>query len=171
MRTARILGLYAYTHGRRCCLVEVAGTPDTETYAEILATCACLQLRKANRVTTQLYDEALRPVGLRSTQLPIIVTLAARGPLAVKDLADSLMLERTTLLRNLRPLQRRGLIEVGREDGKRTHRATLTAAGHEAAAAAVPLWARAQTRVTDELGSSESVDLRRALSRLVSLLG
>ena len=171
MRTPRILDVHAYTQPRRRRLVEVAGTPDTETYAEILATCACLQLRKANRVITQLYDEALRPVGLRSTQLPIIVTLAARGPLAVTDLAERLVLERTTLIRNLRPLQRRGLIEVGRDNDTRTHRAALTAAGHEAAAAAVPLWARAQTRVTDELGSRESVDLRRALSRLVSLLG
>ena len=151
--------------------MEVAGTPDTETYAEILATCTCLQLRKANRVVTQLYDEALRPIGLRSTQLATLVTLAARGPMAVTELADSLVLDRTTLIRTLQPLQRRGLIEVGRDDGKRTRRAALTAAGHEAAAAAVPFWARAQTRVTDELGSRESLDLRRALSRLVSLLG
>ena len=152
-------------------MVDVADPTDTEASAEVLATCVTLQLRKATRVVTQLYDEALRPIGLRSTQLPILVTLAAQGALAMTNLADSLVLDRTTLIRNLRPLQRRGLIEVGREDGKRTHRAALTAAGHEAAAAAVPLWARAQTRVTDELGSRESVDLRRALSRLVSLLG
>ena len=156
---------------RRCRLVEVAGTPDTETYAEILATCACLQLRKTNRVVTQLYDEALRPIGLRSTQLPILVTLAAHGALSLTDLADRLVLDRTTLIRNLRPLQRRGLIEVGREEGKRTHGAALTPAGHEAAAAAVPLWAKAQTRVMNELGTSESRDLHRSLSRLVSLLG
>ena len=152
-------------------MLDVAGTPDTETYAEMLATCACLQLRKASRVVTQLYDEALRPVGLRSTQLPILVTLAADGALSVPDLADSLVLDRTTLLRNLRPPQRRGLIHVGREDGRRTHRAALTTAGHEAAAAAVPLWAQAQTRVMDELGARESLDLQRALLRLVSLLG
>ena len=87
--------------------MEVAGTPDTETYAEILATCACLQLRKTNRVVTQLYDEALRPIGLRSTQLPILVTLAAHGVLSLTGLADRLVLHRTTLIRNIRPLQRR----------------------------------------------------------------
>ena len=151
--------------------MKVADTPDNETYAEILATCACLQMRKAARVVTQLYDEALRPIGLRSTQLPILVTLAAHGALSLTDLADRLVLDRTTLIRNLRPLQRRGLIEVGREDGKRTHGAALTAAGREAAAAAVPLWARAQIRVTDELGSRESLGLQKALSRVVSLLG
>ena len=151
--------------------VKVADTPDAETYAEILATCACLQMRKAARVVTQLYDEALRPIGLRSTQLPILVTLAAHGALSLTDLADRLVLDRTTLIRNLRPLQRRGLIEVGREDGKRTHGAALTAAGQQAAAAAVPLWARAQIRVTDELGSRESLGLQKALSRVVSLLG
>ena len=137
----------------------------------MLVTCACLQLRKASRVVTQLYDEALRPLGLRSTQLPILFTLAAHGGVSVPDLADSLVLDRTTLIRNLRPLQRRGLIEVGREDGRRTHSAALTTAGHEAAAAAVPLWAQAQTRVMGELGASESLDLQRALLRLVSLLG
>ena len=137
----------------------------------MLATCASLQLRKATRVVTQLYDEALRPIGLRSTQLPILVTLAAQGALAVTDLADSLVLDRTTLIRNLRPLQRRGLIEVGRADGSRMRRAALTAAGHRAVAAAVPLWAKAQTRVTDELGTRESLDLHRSLARLVSLLG
>ena len=152
-------------------MAHVVDTPDTETYTEILATCACLHLRKATRVVTQLYDEGLRPIGLRSTQLPILATLAAHGALSVTDLAGRLVLDRTTLIRNLRPLQRRGLIEVGREDGKRTPWAALTTAGHEAAAAAVPLWARTQTRVTDELGSRESLDLRRALSRLVSLLG
>ena len=152
-------------------MAEVAVDPDTEAYAEMLATCACLQLRKATRVVTQLYDEALRPVGLRSTQLPVLVMLAAHGPLFMSDLAESLVLDRTTLIRNLRPLQRRGLIEVGRDAGERTRRATLTTAGHEAVAAAVPLWAQAQATVRDELGTGESRNLVRALSRLVSLLG
>ena len=152
-------------------MTEVADTPDIEAYAEVLATCASLQLRKATRLVTQLFDEALRPIGLRSTQLPILVTLAAHGALAVTDLADGLVLDRTTLIRNLRPLQRRGLIEVGRVDGGRMHRAALTPAGHRAVAVAVPFWAKVQTRVRDELGTRESLDLHRLLSRLVSLLG
>ena len=152
-------------------MVDVADTLDMEAYAEVLGTSACLQLRKATRVVTRLHDEALRPIGLRSTQLPVLVSLAAHGALSVTDMADSLVLDRTTLIRNLQPLQRRGLIEVGQEDGTRTRRAALTAAGREAVAAAVPLWAHAQTRVMDELGTRESLDLQRALSRLVSLLG
>ena len=152
-------------------MVDVADPADDRVYAEILATCASLQLRKADRVVTHLYDEALRPMGLRSTQLPILVTLAAQGALAATDLANSLVLDRTTLIRNLRPLQRRGLIEIGRADGRRKRMARLTAAGHRAVAAAVPLWTKAQTRVTDELGTRESLDLHRSLSRLVSLLG
>ena len=151
-------------------MVAVADTPDIEAYAEMLATCACLHLRKATRLITQLYDEALRPIELRSTQLPILVTLAAHGALSVTDLADSLVLDRTTLIRNLRPLQRRRLIEVGRDDGKRTRRAALTAAGREAVATAVPLWAEAQTRVMDGLGPEQSLTMQRSLSRVVSLL-
>ncbi len=152
-------------------MAEVPDTRDTEAYAEVLAACACLQLRKATRVVTRLYDEALRPVGLRSTQMPILVTLAARGALSVTDLADSLVLDRTTLIRTLRPLQRRGFIEVGLDDGRRTRRAALTAAGREAAAAAVPLWAEAQTQVMDGLGPKQMREMQGSLSRVVSLLG
>ena len=152
-------------------MVDVPDTPHVEAYAEMLAACACLQLRKATRVVTQIYDESLRSVGLRVTQLPILVSLAAHGALSLSDLAEGLVLDRTTLLRNLKPLERRGLIEVSRDDGRRTRTAALTAAGHEVAAAAVPLWARAQSRVMDELGTGASIELQRALSRLVSLLG
>ena len=150
---------------------EVPDTPDVEAYAEILTTCACLQLRKATRVVTQVYDEELRPIGLRSTQLPILVTLAAHGALSMADLADSLVLDRTTLVRNLWPLRRRGLIEVVRDAGRRARRVALTTAGQDAVVRAVPLWAQAQTRVKAELGTREALDLQRALSRLVSLLG
>ncbi len=152
-------------------MAEATAAPEIEAYAEMLETCASLQLRKATRVVTQLYDEALRPVGLRSTQLPILVTLAAHGPVSVTDLANGLVLDRTTLTRNLRPLQRRGLIEVGRGGGRQTRIATLTAAGQEAVARAVPRWSQAQTRVMDELGTKEALALQRSLSRLVSLLG
>ena len=152
-------------------MVKGPDIPSIQAYAEILTTCACLQLRKATRVVTQLYDEALRPVGLRSTQLPILVTLAAHGSLSTTELGDSLVLDRTTLIRNLRPLQRRGLIEVGREQGRRTHKAALTEAGHKATAAAIPLWAEAQSRVTDGIGPRQSLEMQRSLSTLVSLLG
>ena len=151
-------------------MAEVPDTPDAESPAEVLATCVSLQLRKATRVVTQLYDEALRPIGLRSTQLPILVTLAARGALSMTDLADSLVLDRTTLIRTLQPLQRRGLVEVGRDDGTRTRRAALTAAGRETAARAIPFWAQAQARVMDGLGPQQLPEMRRSLSRLVSLL-
>ncbi len=151
-------------------MAEATAAADIETYAEMLGTCACLQLRKATRVVTQLYDNALRPLGLRSTQLPILVTLAARGPLSVNDLADSLVLDRTTLIRTLQPLRRRGFIDAGPDERKRSRRFALTAAGRDAVAAAVPLWAQAQANVMDELGAGESLDLQRTLSRLVSLL-
>ncbi len=152
-------------------MAEVPDTPDLEAYAEVLATCACLQLRKATRAVTQLYDKALRPIGLRSTQLPILVTLAAHGALSLTDLADSLVLDRTTLIRTLQPLQRRGLVEAGRDDGKRTRRAALTVEGQEAVAVAVPIWAEVQTRVMDGLGPKQSLEMQRSLSRVVSLLG
>ncbi len=151
-------------------MAEATAAPEIEAYAEMLETCASLQLRKATRVVTQLYDEALRPVGLRSTQLPVLITLAAHGALSVSDLADGLVLDRTTLIRKLQPLRRQGFVGAGRGEGQRSRRFALTAAGAEAVAAAVPLWAQAQARVTEVLGAVASRDLQRTLSRLVLLL-
>ena len=149
-------------------MVEASNGPDAALHAEILATCACLQLRKAARRVTQLYDRALRPVGLRATQLPVLMTLSARPVLPITVLAQSLVLDRTTLSRNLTPLVRRGLVEVD-SDGGRTHEVKLTAKGHAVMARAIPLWARAQAQVMEHLQPRESADLQRALTRLASL--
>ena len=151
-------------------MAEATAAPEIEAYVEMPETWVSLRLRKATRVVTQLYDEALRPVGLRSTQLPVLITLAARGALSVSDLADGLVLDRTTLIRKLQPLRRRGFIGAGQGEGQRSRRFALTAAGAEAVAAALPLWAQAQARVTEVLGAVESRDLQRTLSRLVLLL-
>ncbi len=76
---------------------------------EITAMCACFHLRQASRVVTQLYDETLRPTGILGTQLPLLVALRLHGELTVHGLAKALVMDRTTLTRNLKPLQREGL--------------------------------------------------------------
>src|SRR5262249_29301109 len=74
----------------------------------LLETCLCHRARMATRAITRAYDDALRPTGLRATQLAVLAAVGARGALSIKSLADSLVMERTTLSRNLRPLEQQG---------------------------------------------------------------
>jgi len=74
--------------------------------------CNCFAVRSAARHVTQLYDQLLAPVGLRVTQFSILAKLERKGPLTINVLADDMVMDRTTLGRNIRPLERDGLISV-----------------------------------------------------------
>jgi DNA-binding MarR family transcriptional regulator len=110
--------------------------------------CACGTLRRAARALTAAYDAALAPSGLRITQFGILCTLARLGPVSVTRLAAEAALDRSTMGRNLNPLERRGLvrIEVGNVD-QRERVAYLTAAGEAAIEAALPYWCKTQERI------------------------
>jgi DNA-binding MarR family transcriptional regulator len=110
--------------------------------------CACTTLRRAARAATAAYDAALAPLGLRITQFSVLCTLARFGPLPVRRLAAEAALDRSTMGRNLNPLERHGLvrIEVGNVD-QRERVAHLTAAGEAAIEAALPRWREAQERI------------------------
>src|ERR1043165_167662 len=81
----------------------------------LLDTCMCHKTRMAARAVTRAYDDALRPTGLRATQVAVLAAVAAEGALSIKSLADSLGMDRTTLTRNLRPLEERGYILLAAE--------------------------------------------------------
>jgi DNA-binding MarR family transcriptional regulator len=110
--------------------------------------CICSTLRRATRAITATYDAALAPSGLRVTQFAVLRTLARLGPLPVTRLAAETALDRSTMGRNLDPLERRGLvrIEVGQAD-QRERVAHLTATGEAAVETALPYWRQAQERV------------------------
>src|SRR5260370_41965643 len=78
----------------------------------LLDNCLCHNVRMASRVVSRAYDEALRPTGLRATQVAVLAAEGARGALSINSLAHSLQVERTTLTRNLRPLEEQGLVSV-----------------------------------------------------------
>lgn len=101
--------------------------------------CVCTQLRRLTRVVTAAYDEALRPSGLRITQFSLLRILTRLGPVPVTRLAEEAALDRSTMGRNLDPLERRGLVrlEVGERD-QRVRVVHLTQAGRDALAAATP---------------------------------
>src|SRR5947209_7151029 len=79
--------------------------PNAAQLAEIEATCACSNVRKAARAVTQLFDEVLQPSGLRSTQFTLLVAVALMDEAPVTELAGALVMDRTTFTRNLKPLE------------------------------------------------------------------
>ncbi len=114
--------------------------------------CACFNLRKASRVITQHFDEALKPSGLLATQFTILVALAMSRSATVNELAEKLVMDRTTLTRNLKPLEREGWLKSEPGQDQRTRVITLTAKGEVVLAKALPRWQEAQTMVEKNLG-------------------
>jgi DNA-binding MarR family transcriptional regulator len=131
--------------------------------------CVCFNLRWVTRTVTQFFDAELRRHGIRPTQTPILGALRARN-LGMAELSDWLGMERTTLVRNLRPLQRDGLVRAtGSGRGGRVELA-ITAKGRQALARTLPAWRAAQAGVVKTLGqerwSSILSDLERAALQL-----
>lgn len=131
--------------------------------------CNCLALRQASRHVTQRYDEALAASGLRVTQYSILVLLKRTGPASVQQLADELVMDRSTLGHNLRPLERERLValQVDPKD-RRARRLVLTPLGDAKLAEARPLWKAAQTRFERAYGKVASDELRALLRRVVT---
>lgn len=121
--------------------------------AEVRAMCACNQLRRATRAITALYESALAPSGLKATQLPILVALGSAGDLSVSTLADALALDRTTLTRNLRVLEGRGVVRTGEsDDDARVRMVSLTLEGSDLLASALLRWEEMQAAVEQQFG-------------------
>lgn len=120
----------------------------------MLSECACLNVRKAARVVTQRYDDALRPAGVRSTQLPLLATAALRGRINLAVLADEVVIDRTTLSRTLALLERKGWIRVSQGADRRTRDVRLTQRGWDVLQRAVPLWERVQAEIRNSLGGA-----------------
>jgi DNA-binding MarR family transcriptional regulator len=131
--------------------------------------CACFNLRKASRAVTQLYDETLRVTGLRVTQLTLLVATYLRGEVPISRMAEDLVMDRTTLTRNLKPLEAQGLITIHAGTDRREKLVKLTGLGTTKLANALPLWERAQRRVIEGLGTSRFDSMLKDLSKTVSL--
>ena len=134
----------------------------------LLDTCLCHNARMASRVITRAYDEALRPTGLRATQVAVLAAVGARGALSIKSLANSLEMERTTLTRNLRPLEEQGHVAIAPEGRHRSRVLTLTKSGQAALLKALPLWQAAQRSAMRQLGDQRWPAVQRAFADLVN---
>ncbi len=118
----------------------------------------------ATRRVTQLYDHFLADAGLRITQFGLLATLRIAQPLSVTALAQRMAMDRTTLTRNLKPLERLGLIALAPGPDRRTRTVRLTDAGRDAVRRAAPLWRDAQAVMAEAMGADR-------LGQLHDLLG
>jgi DNA-binding MarR family transcriptional regulator len=133
------------------------------------AGCNCLALRQAARHVSQFYDQFLMASGLRTTQYSILARLHRKGPMSINTLAAELVMDRTTLGRNILPLQRDGLIAVepGRID-RRSKELKLTKAGAARLRAASEAWRQAQARFEAAFGSKWAKELRVLLHEVAT---
>lgn len=130
--------------------------------------CACTSLRQAARLVTQHFDHCLSDTGLRITQLSILTTLIYVGPKSINELADAMVMDRTTLGRNIRPLQRDGYLKIEPSPDDRRKRAlALTKKGRAIADKALDGWSEGQTRFENAVGLENAEALRRLLRQVV----
>ncbi len=133
-----------------------------------LQDCNCLAVRQAARHVTQFYDQFLAQAGLRTTQFSILARLRREGPMTINVLAAEMVMDRTTLGRNILPLERDGLIRiVPTASDRRSKELHVTAAGDKRLQAAFKEWTQAQARFESAVGSGRASDLR-ALLRAVT---
>ncbi len=140
---------------------------DMAKFSEMASSCACFQFRKASRSVTQLYDQILAPVGLRSTQVVILVASQVLGTCGFARLARELVMDRSTITRNLQPLVAQGLLKVTGKIGRGGKSVEITAAGQEALKNAVPYWEEAQDLLRRHLGQDRWDRVMTDLSNVV----
>ena len=118
----------------------------------INARCSCFNLRRATRAVTQFFDHQLEPAGIRATQFTLLVSMASVSARTLTEMASTLVMDRTTLTRNLKPLEKLGFIQTTEPRDKRSKAYALTEKGKETLEKGIPLWNQAQTRIQSDLG-------------------
>jgi len=142
--------------------------PDEPTFQTTLLVrdaCLCLHTQRAARALARRFDIAFKPVGITSGQFSLLMSLNRPAPPNLGSVAALLAMDRTTLTANLKPLERRGFVEVAADPAdKRARLLRLTRAGRAVLAEAVPIWKRVHAAIEGEL--SDADHLRAELNRL-----
>jgi DNA-binding MarR family transcriptional regulator len=139
---------------------------ESSSIDTIARDCIAVRLRLLNRVVTKLYDGALRPLGLRASQLNILVVTAKLGLARSGRVCEILQLDTSTLSRNLERMRGRGWLEVVTEEDARAQPFRLTPRGRELIEKAVPAWEKAQRQAKELLADEGIALLDQAAKRL-----
>lgn len=138
-----------------------------ETTLHVRDHCLCLHVQRAARALARHFDEALRPVGLNNGQFSLMMSLNRPEPAQMKQVADLLAMDRTTLTAKLKPLVRRGLVIVGVDPrDKRGRLLSLTDEGRAVLAKALPLWRESHAEIETLVGNAGADALRAGLIAL-----
>jgi DNA-binding MarR family transcriptional regulator len=140
--------------------------PMQEMIDKVASECVAVRLRLLNRVVTNLYDDALRPLGLKVSQLNLLTVTARLGLARPAQVCDILQLDASTLSRNVKPLQAHGWLEVVPEEDARAQPFRLTPQGKGLIEKAVPAWEQAQRRASELLGGEGIALLDRAARKV-----
>ena len=144
------------------------GQKTNDSIDTIARNCIAVRLRLLNRVVTKLYDDALRPLGLKASQLNILIATAKLGLARPGQVCEILQLDASTLSRNVKPLQAHGWVEVVRGEDARAQPFRLTPKGKRLIEKAVPAWEEAQRRASELLGN-EGISLLDKAARKVGM--
>lgn len=142
---------------------------NSSSYQNINAQDCCFNLRKATRAVTQFYDRHLESADIRSTQFTLLLTLSVATGKTLTEMAEGLVMDRTTLTRNLKPLEKGGLITTVKLADRRSKGYMLTDKGREAIERGVPLWKTAQQNIVGQLGQDRYNRLLEELKVIRSL--
>src|SRR6185437_4505976 len=135
---------------------------------DVRDTCLCLHLQRAARVLARAFDDALRPLGLTNGQFSLLMSLNRPTPARPAEIAELLAMDRTTLIANVKPLERRGLVTVTVDAGDQRGRLlALTSAGRALLAAALPVWQRLHATAEQRLARPEA--FRAGLDAMAAL--
>src|SRR5271169_5835664 len=140
--------------------------PESKSIDTISKTCIAVRLRLLNRVVTNFYDDALRPLGLKVSQLNILIVTAKLGLARPAQVCEILKLDASTLSRNVKPLQAHGWLEVVPDEDARAHPFRLTPQGKRLIEQAMPAWEEAQRQATELLGKEGIAMLDKAAKKL-----
>ncbi|HBS60097.1 MAG TPA: MarR family transcriptional regulator [Firmicutes bacterium] len=132
--------------------------------------CACGNIRKTARIITQFYDQYIQPTGLRSSQCSLLFNISLHGNASISELGTLLLMDQTTVTRNIEILRKQKYITVEKEENDaRVKLISITKSGRDKLAEAVPLWAQAQLEIEKGLGVEQYQEFLKMLRKIEQL--
>jgi DNA-binding MarR family transcriptional regulator len=131
----------------------------------VLQVCLCHASRRAARALSRIYDAALAPLGLTSGQFALLTAIGAQGPVSIAKLSKIMLMESSTLSRNLAPLRQAGHLTWDGNSGRRAGTIALTFDGEQLLARAIVAWQTVQGGLSQKLGGSAAASLLQMLER------
>ena len=143
----------------------------TSTVETIASECIAVRIRLLNRTVTNIFDQALRPLGVKVSQLNVLIVVAKRGPTSPAEVARRLNMEKSTLSRNVERMRTRGWLKVSQGDTGRKQILELGAAGRKLIEKSLPFWKKAQAQTEALLGQRGARSIHRAANTVWARLG